>query len=327
MKHIKLYEEFLGDSINEGLSSVLYHATSLIGAESILRQDRFQLANIVATKAERRLQKEFYFISFARSLTSEFIRFLHPSTGDVIFKIDGDSLSKNYKGSPVNYWSGTSKRELEDRLVLDTPIIEGAKRFIQEIYIYVGGKDSNNEIGLLSESEQSFIRKIVISAKKSDIPVFIYKRKIDLISRNKANSISLDDLDLSGQYWYRYNINWESKATNPWLFILYKMYITNKKEELMKSLTATERQQLENFYVNILKWNASNDIESDYVRHVKSQIERSVDNISKTNSTISNKIISIMKREGWTSIEEFFNAMKEKWQLEFFNPIEDFTQA
>lgn len=326
MKWIKLYEEFLGDNINEGLSSVLYHATSLIGAESILRQDRFQLANIVATKAERRLQKEFYFISFARSLTSEFTRFLYPSTGDVIFKIDGDSLSKNYKGSPVNYWSGTSKRELEDRLVLDTPIIEGAKRFIQEIYIYVGGKDSNNEIGFLSESEQSFIRKIVISAKKSDIPVFIYKRKIDLISRNKANSISLDDLDLSGQYWYRYNINWESKA-NPWLFILYNMYITNKKEELMKYLTATEREKLENFYANIPRGHASNDMEINYVKNVILDIEKSIDNISKTNSTISNKIISIMKREGWTSIEEFFNAMKEKWQLEFFNPIEDFTEA
>lgn len=322
MKHIKLYEEFLGDNINEGLSSVLYHATSLIGAESILRQDRFQLANIVATKAERRLQKEFYFISFARSLTSEFTRFLYPSTGDVIFKIDGDSLSKNYKGSPVNYWSGTSKRELEDRLVLDTPIIEGAKRFIQEIYIYVGGKDSNNEIGFLSESEQSFIRKIIISAKKSDIPVFIYKRKIDLISRNKENSISLEDLDLSGQYWYRYNINWESKA-NPWLFILYNMYITNKKEELMKYLTATEREKLENFFANIPQGHASNDMEINYVKNVILDIERNIDNISKTNSTISNKIISIMKREGWKSIEEFFNAMKEKWQLEFFSPIED----
>lgn len=326
MKWIKLYEEFLGDAINEGLSSVLYHATSLSGAESILRQDRFQLANIVATKAERRLQKEFYFISFARSLTSEFTRFFYPSTGDVIFKIDGDSLSKNYKGSPVNYWSGTSKRELEDRLVLDTPIIEGAKRFIQEIYIYVGGKDSNNEIGFLSESEQSFIRKIVISAKKSDIPVFIYKRKIDLISRNKANSISLEDLDLSGQYWYRYNINWESKA-NPWLFILYNMYITNKKEELMKYLTATEREKLEDFYINIPRGHASNDMEINYVKNVILDIEKSIDNISKTNSTISNKIISIMKREGWTSIEEFFNAMKEKWQLEFFNPIEDFTES
>lgn len=322
MKWIKLYEEFLEDNINEGLSSVLYHATSLIGAESILRQDRFQLANIVATKAERRLQKEFYFISFARSLTSEFTRFLYPSTGDVIFKIDGDSLSKNYKGSPVNYWSGTSKRELEDRLVLDTPIIEGAKRFIQEIYIYVGGKDSNNEIGFLSESEQSFIRKIVISAKKSDIPVFIYKRKIDLISRNKANSISLEDLDLSGQYWYRYNINWESKA-NPWLFVLYNMYITDKKEELMKYLTATEREKLEDFYVNIPRGHASNDMEINYVKNVILDIEKSIDNISKTNSTISNKIISIMKREGWKSIEEFFNAMKEKWQLEFFSPIED----
>ena len=322
MKWIKLYEEFLGDNINEGLSSVLYHATSLIGAESILRQDRFQLANIVATKAERRLQKEFYFISFARSLTSEFTRFLYPSTGDVIFKIDGDSLSKNYKGSPVNYWSGTSKRELEDRLVLDTPIIEGAKRFIQEIYIYVGGKDSNNEIGFLSESEQSFIRKIVISAKKSDIPVFIYKRQIDLISRNKANSISVEDLDLSGQYWYRYNINWESKA-NPWLFLLYKMYITNKKEELIQSLTATEKEKLENFYVDIPRGYTSIDMEINYVKNVILDIERNIDSLSKTNSSISNKIISIMKREGWKSIEEFFNAMKEKWQLEFFNSVED----
>ena len=162
MKWIKLYEEFFNDVINEGLSSILYHATTLSGAESILRQDKFQLTNIVANKQEQRLQKEFYFISFARSLTSEFTRFLYPSTGDVIFKIDGDSLSKNYKGSPVNYWSGTSKRELEDRLVLDTPIIEGAKKYIQEIYLYVDREDSNNEIGFLSEPEQSFIRKIVI---------------------------------------------------------------------------------------------------------------------------------------------------------------------
>ena len=79
MKYIKLFENFedYGGSLNEGLSPVLYHATQLQHAVSILNDNTFNLTNAVGLKAERGIQKKFYFISFARSLTSGYSLRIH----------------------------------------------------------------------------------------------------------------------------------------------------------------------------------------------------------------------------------------------------------
>jgi hypothetical protein len=113
MKYIKLFENFeeYGDNLNEGLSPVLYHATQLGNAVSILRDNTFNLTNTLGLKSERGIQKKFYYISFARSLTSGYYYFENPQKGIVYFKIDGDKLGNRYKGLPVDYWSSPSETE------------------------------------------------------------------------------------------------------------------------------------------------------------------------------------------------------------------------
>ena len=327
MKYIKLFENFeeYGDSVNEGLSPVLYHATQLQYAVSILKDNTFNLTNAVGLKAERGIQKKFYFISFARSLTSGYSYFENPQQGLVYFKIDGDKLGNRYKGLPVDYWSSPSETERglirqksmenEDRVISDSPKIPNASSYIQEIYVYVGesegvkdmDKDSptfnkwifTESLADLSDFMRSYLRKLILLAKSYEIPLYMYWKKTDLIMNNKDNAVNLQDIDLTGMY------NMAStyeRRTPVWITLLYKMYNAKTKEELLESLTSEEKEKF-NWFEN---WRI-------YKEDILSRLDADFGNFRSKNNQVINKIVSIMKREGYSSIEELLLAMGHKW--------------
>ena len=315
MRHIRLYEDYF-ESINEGFSPILYHATNLWSAEKILRDDVFHLTNTIGSENERGFHKEFYYMSFARSLTSGYNHFQNPSSGVVIFKIDGIKLGNRYRGMPVDYWSrwGVKDRniemqrgmELEDRLISNTPIVKGAKSYIEEIYLYVGDWDNEEgwTISDLKDAHQSIFRKIILIANSSNIPLYIYSRKEDLLMGNKEGAISYKDLDLSAQYIPSGRINWDSEIT-PWVSILYKMYNSATGDELIDSLTDKEKKI----------FNDHIETYSGFTNNIVLDINRDLFNIRAKNSKISNKIASIMNREGYSSVKEFVNKMFKKLDL------------
>jgi hypothetical protein len=327
MKYIKLFENFeeYGDNLNEGLSPVLYHATQLGNAVSILRDNTFNLTNTLGLKAERGIQKKFYYISFARSLTSGYYYFENPQKGIVYFKIDGDKLGNRYKGLPVDYWSSPSeterglirqkKMENEDRVISDSPEIPNATSYIQEIYVYVGEsegvKDMDTDsptfnkwvfteaIADLSDFMRSYIRKLILLAKSYEIPIYMYWKKTDLLMNNKDNAVNLQDIDLSGTY--NMASTWVTR-TPVWITLLYKMYNAKTKEDLLAMLTSQEKDKFNRFE----GWGF-------YKEDILQRLDADFSNLRSKNNQTVNKIVSIMKREGYGSIEEMLIDIHNKW--------------
>lgn len=322
MRHIKLYEDW---NINEGLSPVLYHATRLNNAVSILRDNAFHLTNTIGLRAERSIQKKFYYMSFSRSMTSGYYLFQSPYVGLVYFKINGDALGKRYKGFPVDYWSTPngerdketlSRMENEDRLVSDSPEVPNATSYIEEMYVYLGGTKSeyirDEEVSMipkfvtfeimaeLSEFQQSLLRKLILLSKSLGIPLYAYWRKKDLLMNNKDASIDLRDIDLSGMD--DSNRRTYGSRTPIWVSLLYKMYRSMTLEELRESMTSEEGEKFGRFE----SWKIYGD---DIVTSIQSDIS----NLRSSNNQIVNKVVSIMKREGFGSIREFLESMYSKW--------------
>ena len=153
---MKLIMEQWRKFLKEGISDVVYHATSNIAAAAKILEDNRFLASGGFTKpdSEEVFQKgKLYYFSTARtpaaSYTTEW------PTG-AIFKLDGRALAEKYKGSAIDYWADSrtgrsSKKaaniqkdpeaseafEAEDRIILDEPYIDDADRYIDEVHFGV----------------------------------------------------------------------------------------------------------------------------------------------------------------------------------------------
>lgn len=325
----------LKELIVEGFSSILYHATYLSNAISILDSNKFILTNVVGTSAED--QKKFYFMSFARSMTSGYSSFENPKLGVVYFKINGSKLGNRYKGAPIDYWqygkSGPTtpemqrKMEAEDRLFSDKPYVPNATSYIDEIYVFIGKIEykrnwdiKSSEFGTFETIEQletnippnhqSNIRKLILLSKRLDIPIYLYYTKSDLFTNNKKNSVKLNDIDLSASY-EKYKRR--SRAPHPYLNLLYKMGISKDREDLLKKLSPAEIKEFESFieksYFSVYL--------SDMIQSIKSQFSNSrsagFGGSSNLDLQLINKITSIMKREGIRKIDDFVKFLISKF--------------
>ena len=120
------------EELLEGISSVVFHATTINSGLKILQSDA------LTSKSGQ--------VSFTRSLAGEYHSY-NKIVG-IIFEVDGRALSARYKAKPVagyhhdyvdeadydpDYKSETD--QMEDRLL--TPEIKGFKRYVRSAIIYV----------------------------------------------------------------------------------------------------------------------------------------------------------------------------------------------
>ena len=153
---MKLIMENWRKFLKEGISDVVYHATSNIAAAAKILEDNRFLASGGFTKpdSEEVFQKgKLYYFSTARTAAGAYTT--EWPTG-AIFKLDGRALAEKYKGAPIDYWADSrtgrsSKKaaniqkdpgaseafEAEDRILLDEPYIEDADRYIDEVHFGV----------------------------------------------------------------------------------------------------------------------------------------------------------------------------------------------
>ena len=154
---MKLIMESWRKFLKEGISDVVYHATSNIAAAAkILEDNRFQSSGgFTKPDSEEEFQKgKLYYFSTARTPTAAYTT--EWPTG-AIFKLDGRALAEKYKGAPIDYWADpkrgrSSKKaanverdgsqaseafEAEDRIILDEPYIDDADRYIDEVHFGV----------------------------------------------------------------------------------------------------------------------------------------------------------------------------------------------
>ena len=94
------------DLLKEGMSSVLYHFTSLDGGYGICKNDRIYLQSAYAKDADNYDKKRKYYLSCTRMRNSQFGYSKKFSQDGVRIELDGDALATKFKGRQVNYWGG-----------------------------------------------------------------------------------------------------------------------------------------------------------------------------------------------------------------------------
>jgi hypothetical protein len=111
--------------LQEAVSSILFHATSLYSAIQILKSREFVLSADFAKEAERRIDTPMFYLSTSRSRSGEYRYSRRENTMTnvtVLLVLDGNRLNQRYKGFAVEYWGFVDskgiplKDEMEDRI-------------------------------------------------------------------------------------------------------------------------------------------------------------------------------------------------------------------
>lgn len=184
--------------INEGISDVLYHSTSVRRVLSILSNNQFRLSPSLGVPSELEFapEKKVYYMSFSRNPSDDYRRISsdHGSGGESTLVIDGRKLKQDgYSGRPIDYWGPTFRKqstglplkdEMEDRLFSSEPYIDNASKYVREIHVYMGTNPYDQTIKEL--------RSAKIMASKKNIPIFLYSSFQDYnLLTKKTSDLSL----------------------------------------------------------------------------------------------------------------------------------------
>ena len=96
--------------LREGLSSLLYHFTSINNGFSICKDDKIYLQSALAKDADNYDKKRKFYLSCTRVRSSDFGYSYKFSRGGVRITLDGDLLSNNFAGKQINYWNGLNDK-------------------------------------------------------------------------------------------------------------------------------------------------------------------------------------------------------------------------
>lgn len=116
--HINESQEHL---LNEGMSNVLYHFTSLSHGYEICKNDVLYLQSAYAKDSDNYDKKRKFYLSCTRVRNANFGYSRKFNQGGVRIVFDGDLLSTRFKGKPIMYWSGLGdKFHYYEKLPLST---------------------------------------------------------------------------------------------------------------------------------------------------------------------------------------------------------------
>ena len=105
-----IYESVKKCLLNEGLSSILYHFTSIDNGYSICNEDAIYLQSAYAKESDNYDKKRKFYLSCTRLFNSSFGYASKFSSGGVRIKLDGDKLAQRFKGKAINYWKGLNDK-------------------------------------------------------------------------------------------------------------------------------------------------------------------------------------------------------------------------
>ena len=148
------------DVLKEGLSPVLFHATSLKGFDGMMRSNEIKLSRDSAARNR-------YYMSFSRNKANGFIPYLLSLTkGEdeeafdprndafVVVEFSGVSLGQNYSGAAFNTFHDPDEPDetdhtapdfMEDRLYNNKPVIPNAKKYIVGLSLITNGIEVNDK--------------------------------------------------------------------------------------------------------------------------------------------------------------------------------------
>ena len=281
--------------LNESLTDVAYHFTTLDNALNILLTKRFNLSNAKFSKSENIFSpKEYpYFLSATRSKVGEY----HSgNVRGVVFVLDGRWFNSRYPSKPIDYWERSwnypkskTHSESEDRIFSKEPHIpiDG----VTEIHVLI--KPDNGDIN----AERA--RQILILSKTNNIATYLYNdpKAWQLQNKSKAIPISKDLQLLKG---HKKEPAYFSKSS------LDRNDLINLIELIAKPNTSTPSKDTAPLLRKILRY--PNDA-------VKS-IETDLFNARKPTAReypVANKITQYLSHQKLT-LTELMSILQQKWK-------------
>lgn len=278
------------DIINESLSKTVFHYTT--AAHKILTSGQFQLSSAVGHIEEKYAPKGYpYFLSTTRTRHGGF----HENIGSyaALFVLDGDWFNSRYVSKPIDYWENRDptkdhhrKHEAEDRVFSKEPTIP--INGVVAVHFYVDPKWAY-------DWHKAAVRQAIIAAKKRGIKTYLYTdptawRNFDT---RKQGDISM----LTGQM-----SPGRTSTRRSWLQPWIELIKAKSKNQLSK---AADRLRYDLQYT----YNKKDAI---------SGLSTDMSNVRKPDSGVDRdyaiSIISFMQKNKLTTIEEFVNALAEKWK-------------
>lgn len=172
----------------EGLSSVVYHVTSIDSMMKIASSDSFVLQPLFAS-AESHLGDDGFFMSTSRSRSGGFMQGQKGSF--VSIQLDGTKLSKKVNAKPIDYFKtigrgeGSIYQELEDRIISDSRRLSDASSYMTSVEV-------------VSDDIDERIIQLNGWCKKKNIPFNVYPDMKSFMSR--VNVVNVDKvLDMKPQ--------------------------------------------------------------------------------------------------------------------------------
>ena len=194
------------DVLAEGLSKIVYHGTSIENALKILDSDKFQLTAAAHSASDTRVNagKTFY-LSVSRIKYGGFMRGERPFVNMIL---DGEKLGANNKGKPVDYYGNVWRKaalgageinqflrndENEERVLSDRMEIPNAKKIIKELHVLIL-LDGHRTKSDYSGPYRALMRRLSISARRAEIPIYFYTEEKTYRLMNKGKSVQYTDV-------------------------------------------------------------------------------------------------------------------------------------
>jgi hypothetical protein len=286
-------------ALTEAATSVLYHYTSPMPALRIMKSGEFELTSSVGSPQEAKIAPKGYpyFMSTTRSKVGDYHARV-PGSHAVMFVLDGNKLSQNYKVKPVDYWEGMWQRdnsnertrEAEDRVYSKTPTIPTAG-VIKEIHQLVTDQD---------DFRSPAIRQMAIIAKTQGIPIYFYADKQGWLLQAPNRRFNVSQLPSRFKGQPKKSIAYRSRRITPleqWVELLYK----KNKSELSQ-----EASQLRH---NLVYYGARYPEEDNNLRI-------DLANARKPNDPergLADKVIQFLRKNNMSTVD-LKNAMVAKWE-------------
>jgi hypothetical protein len=281
----------------EAATAIVYHYCGVPAAAKILTTGVFQLSSVTGNKSEEQYAPAGYpyFLSTTRSKVGDYHRYTGSSA--VMFVLDGNWLNQRYKTNPVDYWdrawqhsNGTRTSESEDRVFSRKPeiAIDGVRA------VHVLLKEH-------SEYRSPEVRTILITAKKRNIPAYLYTDETAwrLQDTRKAVTPGAAAPLLKGQQQKGYSPSRPpTMYLEPWLELIYKSNkasLTPRAEKLRHDLV---------YY-------------GSRYRDEDSGLGTDMSNARKPNSTdypTAVKINDYMRKNKFANTVALKNAIADKWE-------------
>lgn len=280
--------------INEGLgysSPVVFHITSLNRLVNYLQKGQIRLNSGVGSYAETKFNRgKYYFLSTARTPHNAFYTYINNDAA--ILVLDRNKIKNNKKIVAVDYWeNGKRNSELEDRILSNSPNL--STDVIKEIHIFI----KNAHVPDNYNNSKNYM--FVIYKKFDKKKIWIYTKADDFKNLNKKNAISLKS--------YMKNISVGVKgrritpfknASGDWGDDWLELYYKKDRAKLSKSADSLRYEV------------------TYYPHEMGRKLKDLVQSQSSPVTPRVEKLLKLMRKEGYKEPEKFAEFFTKKWHDE-----------